>query len=223
MNRMKKFLLFFGILSILSLPQTVYSQILQRKSIKTDPKSGLVTDSPYTHQDYAPFLWYKEYYYQGEGNEFATFKVTRTHPKDNKGRYQYVVDSGARVAHVVQVQKEQVVERAYFVIDHTNALVDDYRYSPDANDLFGRTIIPADLGYGTLFYNGYYRKDPFRVVGILQEMEVLGQVYYDVLLVESDHPYDGITQNYYAPKIGLIQTDFISSDGLVSSKLKSFH
>lgn len=196
------------------------AQIIQRPQIKVDPKSGLVTDAPYTAQDYAPYVWYDHYDYQGTGNEFASYQVQRIFDQDGQGRAQFRVFSGSLIDYVLESSLRGVVELAYFMNESEQKT--DYRYHEDAQDAYIKTIIPSSLEPGTEFYQSYGQEDPMVVVGILQQFEVLGQMYYDVLLIESQEGSEPIQRFYYAPKIGLIQRDFEDQGTLIQSQLKGF-
>ncbi|MGY4104479.1 hypothetical protein ACWOA0_02525 [Ignavigranum ruoffiae] len=215
----RKYLILGLLLTLLAVPQ-VSAEIIKRPDIQVDPKSGLVIDAPYSPADYAPFLWYDHYDYQGTGNEFATYQVQRIFELNQENRYQYRQISGSLIDFVMEIGSEGVVELANF--NDETATNTDYRDHADAQDDLIKTIIPSSLEPGTEFYQSYGQDRPMVVVGILQQVEVLDQMYYDVLLIESAEESEPVMRYYYAPKIGLIQVEMEDGDLLIQSQLAAY-
>lgn len=192
-----------------------------RDNVQVDPKSGLVTNAPYTYKDYVPYFFHDYYHYEGENMEFATYDVYVPYHADDQGRYQYVLASGALGAHIMQMRKEGLVELSYFIEGDKPEDIPDYRYHADSEDGMIFTQIPADLRPGTRFYPDYRHENPFEVVGILAQFSVRDVIYYDVLLVESADD-QGQTKEYYAPGVGLIQSQTRVDGTTIYSRLADY-
>lgn len=161
--------------------------------------------------DYAPNVFYQEYKYDGEGNEFASQNIELQYSPDKNGVYQFSVENGGTtIVYVYMLTDVGVVELAYFPETYGS---EDLRYHSDVLDDLVSLVLPAELTVGEVFNRGYHEKEAYHVVEILPTFELLGVTYYDVVVIEPvTHPRGGEQRFYYAPQIGHIMDEWLFSE-----------
>lgn len=160
---------------------------------------------------YAPNVFYQEYHFDGEGNEFAAQEVVLQYSPDDNGVYQFSVSNGGTtIVFVYQLTEAGVIELAYYPETYEST---DLRYHDDATDDLTSLVLPANLTVGQTFYRGYHGDEAYHVIGILPTFELLGVTYYDVIVLEPvTHPEGGEQRFYYAPQIGHIMDEWLFSE-----------
>ena len=157
--------------------------------------------------DYAPYTYFIHYDYLGEGNEFAEQQVTLEYGVDSEGYYQFVINNpGIRMAYVYRITDDGVYEEAYFPDAKPGV---DYREEADARDDQRSLILPTEIQIGTKYQRGYRKEQTIELTDILEQFEVGGVRYLNVIELTVHDPDPSIDQKYYyAPKVGLLLDQF---------------
>lgn len=164
------------------------------------------------HKDYTPYGKFVNYQYQGDGSFFQVQDIIMEYPPNSDGLFQITSFAGDQaIAHVYQIGDEGVYELAYF---ENYTTVEDMRYSPDALNPKKSLIIPKDPKIGKTYQTGYNQENKRTIVDILEQFELGGITFSNVLKI---HEEDSLEQQdyhyYYAPDYGLILIQHVQQDG----------
>lgn len=171
---------------------------------------------------YAPFVNFINYSFAGEGNEFAPMDITLQYGPNSQGIYQFSINNGGtEVVYVYQLADQGVVELAYFPETYT---ADDLRSHADVLDSQKSLVLPRELSIGTAYSRGYRQEQDFTVIDIIDRLDWMDTIYYDVVVVEGVDD-DGYRQTfYYAAGVGLIYELWQDSEGFeVTRTLEHFN
>lgn len=204
----------------------LFSLLLFLCSLLLFPKpvlAGCVQPKQTASVDYAPYLFYQNYVYYGEGNEFAGHQTALIYQINDDKIYQFRIDGGGTsIAYVYQINDDGIYELSYFPDEYG---LTDYRLHPDTVDDLRSLIFPAKFVEGEIFYSGYSQQFPILVEDILDTYTLGGTTYNDVVVLSRLNEEGYEDRNYYAPHIGLIYEEFIlkdSSDFKVTEQLTKY-
>ncbi|MGX7108151.1 hypothetical protein [Facklamia miroungae] len=162
-----------------------------------------------------PYARYLNYQYVGDGSKFTSKDIIMEFMPDANGIFQVAefTDTEA-VAYVYQIRPEGLYELAYF---ENYTVVEDLRYSPDAQDETVSLVLPVDLSEGNIFKSGYQEEIKKKVIGTVDTVTIGQDIYNQVLIIEEMEKNDGDTiRSYYANEAGLVLIERIHPDGSTS-------
>jgi len=165
---------------------------------------------------YFPMHQGMEYSYAGEGNEFAPFTRRIMFARDNY--LQLTDDNGGTV--IVKVYKYN--DNEITEVFSEGEFYGDENIIPDVqdNEEKGEIILKTPLEVG----NSWSGDDGDReIVAVDQEVKVPAGTFYQVIKIKiSYQDSDNTRYEYYAPNIGLINSEYIGEGFEIVSELESF-
>lgn len=160
---------------------------------------------------YFPMTVGSTWQYQGEGNEYASFKREVIFAASNKG--QLKEDNGGTVsAQVFQVDANSIT-RVFFQGEEYNSK--NFLQSP-AND--STVILKTPLQVGTQWQDGSSTR---KIVDTAAQVKTPAGVFENCIKVEIAGS-DGTVNEYYKKGVGMVKREFISGDAAITSTLASY-
>ncbi len=204
----KKTVRFIAILLIFIFGLTACAQVDNPERAKNQKTSNL--------KAYFPMHQGMEYSYAGKGNEFAPFtrKIMFV-----EGNYLQLTDDngGTVVVKVYKYNDNEITE-----VFSEGGFYEDGNIIPDVrdNEEKGEIILKTPLEVG----NSWSGDDGDReIVAVDQEVKVPAGTFYQVIKIKiSYQDSDNTRYEYYAPNIGLINSEYIGEGFEIVSELESF-
>lgn len=159
---------------------------------------------------YLPALVGTTFFFEGEGNEFATFSRALTFREP--GLLQLEDLSGTNLAMVVELKPDELkvvyLEEEFYTGE--NLLSEAVRRERELGRPANLVLLKAPLRVGTSWSDNDYQRE---IVAVNQVVEVPLGVFYDVVMVKAvpvDSP-STVLYEYYAKNAGLIKRVFVST------------
>ena len=166
--------------------------------------------------DYYPVLENTQYVYKGEGNEFAEYSSFIDYTLDNK--FQVKIDNpGTSLAKVYEL-KEGVLKEIYSKGE--SYYREDYLRNPSLMEKLSENIIlkePLEKGNSWTMADGSKRE----ITGIDAVVKVPYGEFKSIEVTTTGS--SGITKDYYAKNIGLVQSKFLAGTDVISSSLEKIN
>lgn len=165
-------------------------------------------------KDFIPYANFTNYQYQGDQFYFEAQDIIMEYAPDSNGIFQVTSFSGQdAVAYVYQIRDTGLYELASFSDYY---VVEDLRYSPEANDGIDSLIIPNNLTVGSSYSSGYHNENTRTVSELLSTYSVGGQDFDNVLRIEErtqEEEGSVLYDYYFAPVYGIIVIERTGVDG----------
>ncbi len=162
--------------------------------------------------DYFPMKTGYKWEYEGEGNEFATY--TQTVEFEEENRYQLSTDTGGTVmANIFEVNTDSIknVYKIGEAYEHKNLL-------KEKNNL-DVTILKAPIEKGNKWVS---EENTYEIVDTDATITVPYGTFNHCIIVKLTFKDGSESYMHYKDGIGMVQSQFITGDYRILSKLKSF-
>lgn len=188
-------------------PTETVPVITTAPGVTTNPTN----ENTFTIQDYYPFNEDAEYVYEGTGNEFAAMNVWMDYFDESSNRIQTRTDNGgSQTVKVIEIKDGKLsvitsIGECYYRDDLLNA-----------EGTNAEVLLMEPLVKGTQWTLSDNSK---RYISNTEVTMETPSGTYQALEVTTERT-DSKTLDYYAPKVGLVKTIYLSGDSEISSSLK---
>ena len=173
-------------------------------------QSGEVTESAARDvRIYLPPLTNLTFFYQGEGNEYASFTRTITHA--SPAALQMEDASGTNLAQVVELTPEQLrmvwSEEEFY--EAVSLLPEETRQTREFGRALDLILLAAPIVEGQSWTDAHYQRE---IIATDETVTVPLGTFYEVVVVKSRslEAEDFLTYEYYAKNVGLIKRVSVS-------------
>ena len=176
------------------------------------PHSEPLTEAKDQPFEYFPLNPGNSWSYLGEGNEYAAFTREVIYSEGNL--YQTTEDNGGTVSSTVYMVSDEAVEIVYSMgeeYDMENALT----RQPNTSDVILR--IPFEPG------NTWKSSDTvvYEIISVTETVVTPAGTWSNCIKVMSQYP-DSVIYRYYCSGIGMVKSEFVSGDIIITSSLDSY-